>query len=127
MSAKDLKNNISITPSVVAQVLGIATATGTGISTKGFDSATITASVGALAVGTLTVEESDTLGSGYTTAAAADIIGTNVASVVQSSVISLGYIGSKEFVRAVIILTTGDSITGDVILGNPQIAKTGAN
>lgn len=127
MIISDLKNNVKITPTITGVTVGAATTTGDPIDTAGFGSVTVTLESGLLVVGTLSIHESDVSGSGFAAAAAADVIGTQGEAAVIDGVITLGYVGSKRYVKAVVVTTTGGIITSNVVLGNPDLAPTGAN
>jgi len=127
MASKDLKNNIDIIPSIVPAAVGATTTNGTGIDLKGFDAATAVVTVGALAVGTFTIEESDAQGSGFSAAAAGDVIGSQGVAVVQSEAVTLGYVGSKRYIRVVLITSTGDEVCANIIRSTPAILPTESN
>lgn len=127
MSNKDLKNNINIEPTITAVTAGVTTTTGDPIDCQGYEGVTVELTSGLLSVGTLAIHESDASGSGFAVAAATDVIGTQLSSLVIDDVISLGYIGSKRYVKAVVVTSTGGIICANVILSSPAIAPTGAN
>lgn len=102
---------------------------GTGVDLSGFDSAEVVVSVGAAAFTingsnflSLELEESDTLGSGYTDVAASDIDGGNGGAngqfaLIDSSseddvVVHVGYTGSKKYIRVVANFT--GTVTGGI-------------
>lgn len=107
---RDLKNNIDIVQSIVPAVYS-ADATGIGADLQGYDSAVVEFSSGADVGSTHapTVEESDVLGSGYTTVAAADLEGTLPADMGATTNVRVGYKGSKRFIRA-FMTTSGASL-----------------
>ena len=76
--------------------------------------------------GTFTVQESDASGSGYADAAADDIVGSNGVSA-TAGIKTLGYTGSKRYVRVVVACTTAGDASASFVLGNPHVAKTDAN
>ena len=98
---RDLTNNIAIDQSIVPAVYS-ADATGIGSDLQGFDSAVVEFTSGADVGSTHapTVEESDTLGSGYTTVAAGDLEGTLPADMGATTILRVGYKGAKRFIRA---------------------------
>lgn len=113
---RDLHNNITLTQSIVPIVGNNTTeGTGVGVDTKGFEAAemvfhfgdsgdTLSGSVYV----TPTLEESDTLGSGYTTVAAADMLGTLTvidAPAEDQVVQAVGYTGNKRYIRALMTFT----------------------
>lgn len=112
-----------------------ADANGTGVDLQGYEGAEIVFDVGAEGVtlsGTdkiaLEVEESDD-NSTFTDVAAADLIGEESAGVVKTldenaeapAIYSVGYIGSKRYVRAVVNYSgthgTGTVIAAHVVKG----------
>lgn len=121
-AARDQFNNLKGKLGVEPQALGVATAVGEAIDIQGFEAMTFFASMGAAGVGDLTIEESDDGTTGWTTAGVDDVLGTNVKPLIQSDVVSLGYVGNKQFARASITLTTGGDISCPAILGYPHIA-----
>ena len=127
MSSKDLKNNINVEPTITAVTVGAATTTGDPIDVKGYEGVTVELTSGLLSVGTLAIHESDASGSGFAAAAAGDVIGTQLSSLVIDDVITLGYIGEKRYVKAVVVTSTGGIIAANVIMSHPHVAPTGAN
>lgn len=127
-SIADLKNNIEVTPSILPQTIGVATVNGTGIDMLGYGSATLlcTATVGSVA-GTVKIQESDASGSGFADAASDDVIGVNGLAVVEDNVVTLGYVGTKRYLRAVYTGTVSGDIVANFVKGNPDISPTGAN
>ena len=123
---RDLKSNIGIFQSIPPAVQSTDT-TGTGKSLQGFNSAVVEFSTGADVAGTHApeVQESDSLGSGYTTVAAGDLIGTLPADMGANEIHRVGYIGNKEFIRA-FVTTSGASLAygANIILGNPHQSPT---
>jgi len=106
MTSRDLKSNVDASQSIAPQAL-TGEANGTGADTREFDSAMVVFHFGACADGTFTpvLEESDSLGSGYTSVAAADQQGTLAAvsnGVNENADQRVGYIGNKRFIRATI-------------------------
>ena len=106
---RDLYNNLKIDIGIapIAVTSATASAVGTGSDTQGFDKFVLTGEMGTNGTGTMKVQESAALGSGYTDAAAADVQGTQGESLVQDDVIKLGYIGSKRYARAHMTVTVG--------------------
>lgn len=100
--------------------------TGTGISLQGFDGAEIIFNTGADGGGTHAprVEESDVLGSGYSTVAAADLVGTPLPADMQANEThKIGYIGAKEFIRA-FVATSGASLIYSSTIMRGRAAQT---
>ena len=102
--------------------------TGTAVDVSGYESVlcTLSMTTGSSA-GTFKITESDTSGGSYTDVAAADVIGTQDVACVEDDVVSIGYIGSKSFIKLVFTHSADGVISGDVILSHPHDAPTGAN
>lgn len=139
---KDLFNILDAAVSLECKVLTDDT-DGTGVDLAGFDGAMAIAVVGIEGI-TLdssnyfefSLEESDTLGSGYTSVAAGDIIGASANAFGLCDVIAdapaiyaLGYKGSKRFLRVHVEFTgthgTGTPITAVIVRGGAHDAPTG--
>lgn len=120
---RDLAHNIGVVQAVVPQVIA-ATNTSAAIDLLGFDSAAVIVSTGAI-VGsgdyTAKLQHSDTTTSGdFADVTAADLIGTFPASLAENSIVKVGYIGVKRYLRTVITKNSGTSIaaSAEVIKGN---------
>ncbi len=101
---------------------------GTGSDLQGFEAALCEITVGVVTDGTHTVviEESDTLGSGYTAVADADLVGDTEPAITTANddqIYRISYIGSKQFIRITTNVTGGPS-TGGFYTGN--VIKTRA-
>jgi hypothetical protein len=127
MSSKDIAHNIGVVQVVVPQVLA-ATDTSAAIDTAGFESAALIVETGAI-VGagdfTAKLQNSDTTTSGdFVDVTAANLIGTFPASLAASSVVKVGYIGNKRYLRSVITKNSGTSIAAGAVLvkGHPRSA-----
>jgi len=127
-STNDLKNNINVEPSILPQT-ATANVNGAEVDIRGFDSATLVGTLDdtASAAGTYKIQESDTSGSGYTDVSADDIIGTNDVAAVGSDVVTIGYAGTKRYLRAVFTHSLDGDVCANFILAAPHVAKTGAN
>jgi hypothetical protein len=128
MATKDLKNNVKFVGSLAPQAL-TAAADGTGVDVSDFESVTLIAYGDGTLVGKVELEESDSSGSGYTAVAAADCIGTNNSDVdATDTVITIGYIGQKQYVRAAwsTHTTNGDG-AAVFALGHPAVAPVTGN
>lgn len=111
---RDTTLDKAVAQSVDADIV-TSTATGTGVDLREHNAATVLFIFGesndtlsGSVYVTPTLEESDTLGSGYTTVAAADMSGTLSvvdAAAEDSTVQVVGYMGTKRYVRAVFTLT----------------------
>lgn len=127
---RDLASNIGPVDSVPPLTNRTASINGIGVSTKGFDSAAAVVHFGAITDGgwTPSIEESDTLGSGYTAVAAADQVGTFVEAVAANDLTTqkVSYVGIKEFIRIVVTESTasvtGANFSGMIVLGHPHVA-----
>lgn len=123
MATRDLKSNVDVVTSIDPAAI-TATATGTGVDLRGYDSAMMVFHPGTVTDGTHTptMEESDTLGSGYTTVATVDLQGT-LAVLATDTIQRVGYIGSKRYIRAISTVsgtTTGGVYGVTVVRGNPH-------
>ncbi|WP_066715929.1 MULTISPECIES: hypothetical protein [Hyphomicrobiales] len=124
---RDLSHNVGIVQAVAPAVL-TATNTSAAIDLLGFDSAMVVVNTGAIvSSGNFTpkLQESDTTTSGdFTDVAAADLTGTFPAALSAASVIKVGYIGNKRYIRTVLTLNSGTSIAASatVIKGHPASA-----
>ena len=140
MATKDLKNNITIATGINATLSGVTPAKGNIVNLDGYESATF-----ALARGTVTdagtasgivfeVQESDsTADTGFTAVANADLLGleTSLSILVDSSddqpVATIGYVGSKKYVRVVATGSTGTdaAVYGVWVLGHANLKPAG--
>lgn len=126
MATKDLKNDINVEPALLPVALTTGSTNGVDVDTRGFESVTLLGQADTAFAGTFTVQEGDST-TAYSNAGADDIIGTNGVSAVAGDVVTLGYTGSKRYVRVVTACTTGGAASCSFILGNPHVCKTGAN
>jgi hypothetical protein len=116
---RDLGSNIAPVQ-VVAPAIIAATTTSAALDLLGFNSAVIVVNTGVI-VGagdfTAKLQESDTTTSGdFTDVAAADLHGAFPASLAASSVVRVGYVGPKRYVRLVVTKNSGTSIAADAVL-----------
>lgn len=129
MATRDLKNDIALAPALVPSTI-TATASSAAIDLKGYESATVAITTGAIGgAGNFTpkLQESDTTTSGdFTDVAAIDLIGTFPAVLEASSEYLVGYKGAKRYVRTVLTLNSGTNIAAGaaVILGHPHDRPT---
>lgn len=113
---------------VVAPAVLSATNTSAAIDLKGFESAAIVINTGAIVSAgdfTAKLQESDTTTSGdFTDVAAEHLTGEFPASLAADSVIKVGYIGFKRYLRTVITKNGGTSIAAGAVLikGHPHDA-----
>lgn len=125
MASRDNYNNIGVSVAIAAAVLTVTT-TSAGIDLAGFESATAVINTGAIAgSGNFTPklqESSDN--ATFADVAAADLIGTFPAVLAASSIYKVGYKGAKRYIRLVLTLNSGTSITAaaDIIKGHPKSA-----
>jgi len=129
MATKDLKNDIKVAAGLLPVGLTTGSTNGVDVDTRGFESVTLIAQADTAFAGTFTVQEGDST-TAYSNAGADDIIGTNGVAVTAGATgneKTLGYTGSKRYVRVVTACTTAGDASASFILGNPHVAKTGAN
>lgn len=125
---RDLKSNILAQPSLNPAAEIDATATGTGVDLRGYDSATALVHIGTV-TGTWTpsLEESDD-DSTYSAVDAADLIGEfeAVTTANDNAVQEVGYRGNARYIRVVLTETaTGTAfVAGSIVLGHPHQAPT---
>lgn len=128
---RDLKSNIKPTTSIAPQSL-TATANGTGIDVKGYDSAAVVFNSGVIGGTTpsftFAVQESDD-NSAFTDVAALNLAGTSpVVTTTSAGIAWVGYKGNKRYIRAVAKTVSGTSptllATAIVVLGNPSNMPT---
>ena len=123
---RDLASNISTALALSPAVLS-ATATGGAVDLQGFRSAALVVTTGAIVSAgdfTAKLQHSHTSTAGdFVDVSAADLVGAFPASLAADSVVEVGYIGSRRFVRTVITRNGGTSIAASatVIRGNPAI------
>lgn len=107
---------------------------GTGSDLQGFEAALVEINAGEITDGTHTVvvEESDTLGSGYTAVADADLVGDTepaMTSANDEQIWRIAYIGEKRFIRGttnVAGATTGGTYGISVIKTRARHNQAGA-
>lgn len=128
MAARDLVSNIAAEVSLLP-LLRDATASGSGVDLRGFESAVVQFQIGTITDGAfaLSVEESDD-DSTYTAVDSDDLIGSFVAagSSADDTVQQVGYRGDARYIRAVVTVTgspsTGGTVGATVIKGHPAQA-----
>lgn len=123
---RDLKSYLSISKSL-SPAARTASANGTGVDLRGFNSAIVVFEAGTITDGTHTpsIEESDD-NSTFTAVSADETHGT-LAALAANTPQRVGYIGSKRYIRGVITVagaTTGALTSCLVIAGNPAYAPT---
>ena len=116
---KDLYSKLGLVQSLGPVVLA-ATSTGAAIDLRGHNSALVEVTTGAIAGAgdyTMKLQESDTTTSGdFTDVAAADLLGSFPASLAADSVVKVGYVGAKRYLRHVITKNGGTSIAAAVTM-----------
>ncbi|HEV7455918.1 MAG TPA: hypothetical protein VGN96_04015 [Roseococcus sp.] len=128
MASRDLASNLAIRESIRPAVHSASTVTGEVVDTRGFDSAMVAVAVGAVASSgnvTLKLQHSDTTtGGDFTDVTAADLVGAFPAALVQNSVLEVGYIGPRRYLRVFGTLNSGTSVaySAAVVLGHPNQA-----
>ena len=119
---RDINSNLDVNESIRPAVLS-ADADGQAVDLLGSDSCLIVVSVGAvtgtMTTTTVTLEESDVSGSGYTDVADADILGTEP-TLTANTAFQFGYRGAKRYVRATFTVgaATNAAVSATVIRGN---------
>jgi len=128
MTTRDLKNNIDPVASLDPAVRPTGTYNGTGIDLMGYQSALMMVQFGAYTNGTHTpgLEHSDD-NSSYSAVTAADLDGsfTAINAAAPGTVQKVGYRGSKRYVRATMVVTsgaTGAASSASIIRGRPNSA-----
>lgn len=110
---RDFASNIGVVAAVAPAVLS-ATNTSNPVDLLGFNAAAVIITTGAIAGDgdfTAKLQESDTTESGdFADVAPADLVGTFPASLAAASVVKVGYIGNKRYLRTVITKNGGTSI-----------------
>lgn len=138
MATKDIYNDLHAVAALVA-VNSTGTKTSAAIDTYGFQSVIVLFDIGLSAdtlsgslLWTLSLQESDVSGSGYTAVAAGDYLG-GVSSVVvalgqDSAVYKLGYKGNKRYIQGVATATgthtSGTPIGMVAVLGHAEVLPT---
>jgi len=115
---KDIYSDLGLAQGAVPAVLS-ATTTDDGIDLQGFNAALVVVATGAIVSSgdfTTKLQESDTEGSGYTDVAAADLLGEFPASLEASSVVKVGYVGNKRYIRTVTTKNSGTSIAAAIVV-----------
>jgi hypothetical protein len=116
---RDLANNIGAVQAVAPAVLS-ATNTSAAIDLLGFDSGAVVINPGAIVSAgdfTAKLQESDTTTSGdFADVDAEDLVGEFPASLSADSVVKIGYIGTKRYLRTVITKNGGTSIAAGAVV-----------
>jgi hypothetical protein len=128
---RDLKSKIKPVQSLVP-INRNAAANGVGVDTLGFNSAAVVFSTGAIggtASPTFTFEVQESADNAtFTAVADVDIRGIEPVVTAANQVSTVGYIGNKRYIRAILKTVAGTTPTLDcsaaVILGHPTAAPT---
>jgi hypothetical protein len=127
---KDLKNDLNVVASILPQAV-TADAEGAAVDTRGYLSAVLLGSADTALAGSFVLQHSDASGATtFTTVSDDDCVtsdGTNTTAAVAGANITIGYIGTKRYLRAFWDHTTAGDVSASIILGNPMVAPTGAN
>ena len=114
---KDIYSDLGVAQGVVPSVVS-ATTTDDGVDLQGFNSALVIVASGAIAGSGLFVtklQDSDD-DSTFVDVAAANMLGTFPASLAASSVVKVGYIGGKRYIRTVTTKTSGTSVATAIVI-----------
>lgn len=119
MTSRDIANNVGAVQVVAPQVLA-ATDTSAAIDTAGFEGAALIVETGAIAGAgdfTAKLQHSDTTTIGdFVDVPAAQLVGTFPTSLAASSVVKVGYVGAKRYLRSVITKNSGTSIAASAVI-----------
>lgn len=111
---RDIVHNIKIV-NAVAPAVRSASVDGDAVDLKGFDSVALAVTVGAVTgAGNMTVklQESDASGSGFTDVDPDHLQGDGLSNpLVTGATTKIGYRGFKRYLRAVLTLNSGTSVT----------------
>lgn len=132
MASRDLKNRIKPSSVINPAAAKTSTTTATSVDAQGYESVTYLVQNGVVTDGTHTpsIEESDSLGSGYSAVAAADLIGSFSAitsATTAGTVQRVGYRGGKRYTRLVVTVsgaTSGGFYTAQCVLAHPRRIPT---
>jgi hypothetical protein len=127
---RDLKSNIKPVQSLVP-INRTAAANGAGVDLSGFNAACVVFTSGAIGgtAPTFTFEVQESADNAtFTAVADADLRGVEPVVIAANQVSTVGYIGYKRYIRAVLKTVAGTTPTLDcsatVILGHPASAPT---
>lgn len=114
---RDLSHNIGVVQAFPPAVYAATTA-GAVVDLLGFNSAALVINTGAIAGSGLYVVSLDESSNGtdFTAVAAGDMQGTLPASLPADSVVKVGYVGTRRFVKATITKTSGTSIAASAVI-----------
>lgn len=125
---KDIHSDLGIVQAVAPQVLA-ATNTSDPVDLQGFDAAMVIFSLGAIVSAgdfTAKLQESDTTtGGDFTDVAAANLQGAALPAILlTATILKVGYVGGKRYIRTVITKNGGTSIAASatVVKGHAALA-----
>lgn len=127
---RDIAPNIAPVQ-MVAPVVLAGNSTSAAVDLQGFESAALVINTGAIAgAGDFTAklqESDDTAGGTFTDVAADHLVGAFPATLEANSVVKVGYIGHRRYVRTVITRNSGTSIAIGAVLvkGHPHVRPVG--
>lgn len=114
---RDIVHNIKVV-NAVAPAVRSASVDGDAVDLKGFDSVALAVTVGAVTgSGNMSVklQESDASGSGFTDVDADHLQGAGLADPLVTGTTKIGYRGFKRYLRAVLTLNSGTSVTAGAV------------
>lgn len=128
---RDIKSNIKPVQSLVP-ISRNAAANGAGVDLSGFNAACVvftSGAIGGTASPTFTFEVQESADNAtFTAVAAADLRGAGPVVVAANQVSTVGYLGYKRYIRAVLKTVSGTTPTLDcsatIVLGHPASAPT---
>ena len=127
MAIKDQKNIIKVLGTIAPQA-ALGNLTGTTVDVEGFEAVTLYGHGDATAIGTIKIQHSDASGSGFTDASATEVIGTqDIALNATYTDVTIGYIGSKRYVRAFYTDGTNGDVSAAFLLGHASISPVSGN
>ncbi len=122
MAMRDLARNLAVRESIRPAVHSAATVTGETVDTRGFESAMVAITVGAIASsGNVTPKlQHSANGTDWDDVGAADLLGAFPAALVANTTYKVGYRGGRRYVRVFGTLNSGTSVaySAMVILGD---------
>ena len=122
MNAFDLVSNIDYQTVVAPATIGATTTNSAEVDKKGFSGISFLLANGSLGVGTVKLQHSDVSGSGYVDCGSDDVIGTQEQAFTAGANSKIGYVGSKRYIRAVIVTSVGDVFGVIAVKSSPDVA-----
>ena len=122
------KELFKVVSTIVPQTAA-ADVNGAAVDVSGYGSAVALCHIMATAAGAFVLQDSSD-GTNFTTGADTLVVTadkTNTTAAVASSVVTIGYLGVKQYLRVVWDQTTGGEISACIVLGNAFVSPTGAN